>query len=390
MKPNKPINFGPKQLWIEIFAEGPIAHPTGDIEVEQEFRSGLLKNFRFLRKAYNYYPPFTAEHPEIVGELIGEPTVDGAVYGLISQLRTTEEGGVQAKVKLNELGKRLAETGALTYVSPSFYTDWRDPHTGNMLGPVLREVSAVTVPHQKNLKTDLATSYRLAEADQQLNQLGFTAPESVNMKRKATQKNFEESTEEPVVEETDLAEGEASEEPAETAMAEITPELEAMIAELVAQAVSAALAGEVAEVAPEDVSMSERVEALEGQLRTERNLNAVREQHPGLDKVTTQDLAAVRMHDEARYQRLSKSLVVNMSEAPKPKGNVGANPAKGASQDRIVSLAEEAAKAGVKRGKSLVKFYRSKGVDNEAINASLENEDTRNRISNAYEAHGNK
>lgn len=369
---NNPINFGPKQVWIEVFAPGPTDHAQGGIVVNDDFRNGLIKAFRFLKKAYNYYPPFTAEHPEIVGELIGEPSVDGAVYGLISQIRITESGGVEVKVKLNDLGKRLADTGAITYVSPSFYKTWQDPHTGTMLGPVLREVSAVAVPHQKNLKTDLTVAYRLSESED-LNSYGFAEEPMEN--------------ENENVEETDLAEGETSEEPKETAMAELSPELEAKIVELVAQAVAAALAGDVEDIA-EDVSMSERVEALEGQLRTERNLNAVREEHPGVDKQTAQDLAAVRMHDEGRYKRLSKALV-NLSE-PTPKGSVGSTPAapKGLSADKIVSFAEEAAKGGVKRGKQFVGFMRSKGLENEAINAALEDDKTRARIANVYKVHG--
>jgi len=191
--------------------------------------------------------------------------------------------------------------------------------------------------------------------------------------------------EEKTVEETDLEEGQTEEEPTEAA--EMSPELEAKIIELVTQAVAAAMAGDVEE-SVEDVSMSERVEALEGQLRTERNLNAVREEHPGLSKATAQDLAAVRMHDEARYKRLSKLVSVDMSET-KPQGNAGKAPAQSSfTADQVVSLAEEAAKSGIKRGRPFVKFMRSRGVANDAINASLEDPATRSRVADAYSVHG--
>ena len=377
-----------KHIWIEIFGQGDTEHAAGGFTVNETFFASMRKAFEKLKRKYRYFPPATAEHPEILGELIGEPNVAGVVYGLVTALRQTEAGGIEAGIRLNKLGEKLYNLGALTYVSPSFYHQWRDPHTSDILENVLREVSFVTVPHQKNLKTELAPAYRLAEAIS-LNEAGFLALEEGS--------NVEEET----IEETTTDAGEGVDN------AELDPALmeamRAMIAEMIAEAMGGDTAAPVEdEPAPEGgeapseevVSMKERLYAMERQLATEKATAATAKEMPGANETMIADLVAVRLADEARYKRIAKAVRTAKAEAtklsePAPAGFVGASVPVSLSATVIsqaVSLAEEAAVAGIPRGTKLCDFMESRGMSQRDVYNALGNKTVQKRIKAAYSA----
>lgn len=360
-----------RRVWRTIFEPGGVQHPTASFVVDDEFCTGLIASFNKLRKSYGYHPPIAAQHPDLVNELIGEQVdVDGIVYGLIGRLRRTESGGVEAQLRLNELGCRLEKMGALPYLSPSIYTAWVDPHTGETLAPCLREVSFVDVPHLKNLKNDLGVVYRLAD-EQDADFVGVvTQTEGLEMDK------MEELLESLIerfgaLEELLAAKAESAEvvEMEDETTEEVVVEMEDI--------------EEDAEV----VSMKERLIVLESQLKLQQAVNDVRSEHAHLDSEMVNDLAAVKMSDESRYQRLSSN--ISLSETPTA-GTVGVSGNTSRPVGAIVSLAEDAINNGISRGRPLIKHLRAKGMADADINHALSDSDTSKRIADLYAARGAK
>ncbi len=386
-----------KHVWLEIFGIGDTEHEAGGFTVDQSFFDRMFSAFNFLKNKYRYFPPCTAEHPEILGELLGEPTVAGVVYGLISSIRQTEAGGIEAGVRLNKLGQKLYDLGALTYVSPSFYHQWRDPHTSTILENVLREVSFVTVPHQKNLNMDLKRAYKLAEAVS-LNEAGYSADS-----KEDDMTPEEQAAADALVEEQAAAAALADGEPTHNAeidmgalaetVATLTEQV-AMLAELVAAAgmggTEPPALAEGDEGAEEIVAMNERLSVMETALNRANALAAIREDMPNAPADLAEDLVAVRLNDAARYSRLVASLrkaaPVALSATPAPAGRVGGG-ASPSVLNKVVSLAEQAASKGIARGTSMLDYMTANGMPEQDVYNALSNKDVATRINAAYKAH---
>lgn len=388
-----------KHVWLEIFGIGDTEHDAGGFTVDQSFFDRMFSAFNFLKNKYRYFPPCTAEHPEILGELVGDPTVAGVVYGLISSIRQTEAGGIEAGVRLNKLGQKLYDLGALTYVSPSFYHQWRDPHTSTILENVLREVSFVTVPHQKNLKMDLKRAYKLAEAVS-LNEAGFSAVTNEDdMPTPEEQAAADALAAEEAAAAAALAEGDEPTHNAEIdmgALAETVATLTeqvAMLAELVA---AAGMGGEEPPALAEGdepaeiVAMNERLSVMENALNRANALAAIREDMPNAPAELAEDLVAVRLNDTARYGRLVASLrkaaPVALSATPAPAGRVG-NGASPSVLNKVVSLAEQAASKGIARGTSMLDYMTANGMPEQDVYNALSDKTVATRINAAYKAH---
>ena len=339
-----------RRKWRQIFAWGPTAHPSGDFEVTPEWYRNLLRAFKVLRDTHKYLPPVTAMHPEIYQELTGISELRGANYGVIAGLRATESG-IEAGFVLNELGCKIDDLGGIGYLSPSFYAAWIDPHTGEKLGPVLREVSLVDVPHQKNISADVGQIYGLSDAVS-LAESGFN-----NTIKEISMMDSEETvTEEP----TDAAEPTLSD-----VMAKIDSKFEELKAMLLSSEESP---GE--EEVPTD--MSEQI----AQLKTQLAQQTVR---ADLGEAATDELvktlAPVSMSDARGY----KALVAQIKSKPAsartqaPVGSTGTTTSApvSLSESRVVSLAEKAALAGVPRGLPLVKYMEANGVSRDGIVTAL-------------------
>jgi len=363
---------------LQIFGAGTILHHTGSVQVDADFVEGLRSSLEALRSRYGYYPPLTAEHPAMLGDLIGEPDVDGVQYGLVTSVEAEVDGSVSVVVRLNKLGGWLFDMGALTYFSPSIYREWTDPHSGEVFGPVLREVSAVGVPHNKNISSSrIASVYDMSESTS-LNPIGFRAqPIDQEVDMEETLAKILALLEQLVSEEKSEAE-EMPEEEAAPAMADGEEEEAAPMSDE---------AEEMEEA--EKVAMSERVRMLELKLRKAETIALVRADLPHVDETTVEDLAVVRMSDEARYSRLvsmipgTQTQTIGTASAPR-------SSSVSMSDSRVVSYAEEAASAGIPRGASLIRFLQAKGMSGEAIEAAFQDAGVKARISNVYKARGLK
>jgi hypothetical protein len=91
-------------------------------------------------------------------------------------------------------------------------------------------------------------------------------------------------------------------------------------------------------------------------------------------------LAPMHLGDLASYKVVAAGIKSKPATAQQPAGNVGAqSAATSLSEKNVVTLIEQAASAGIKRGLPLVKFMRSKGVENAALSLS-EHADSVTRI----------
>lgn len=126
--------------WATIFQIGQSAdHPNGSFEVTEEFARGLLSSFQYLKQKHDYRPPLLRDHRD-----------DGTILGEIVDMRLVGDR-VQIKPDWVPSAQDLVDEGRIDRLSPSFFESWTDPETGETLSPVLREVSAVSIPHLKSL-----------------------------------------------------------------------------------------------------------------------------------------------------------------------------------------------------------------------------------------------
>lgn len=346
-----------RNKWRMIFAWGTTEHPTGGFTVDADFYRGLLYAFRRLRDEHKYLPPITAMHPEIMAELSGEAELRGANYGVIAGLKSDEDG-IWAGFALNELGQRLDALGALQYLSPSFYKAWSDPHTGEVLGPVLREVSFVDVPHQKNISAEIGQIYGLSDMVS-LAEAGFH--HTITSEKMMEEEIMEGAS----VESTDV----------------LTKEhFDARMDELIALLAPADnMDAEAGEEEPAD--LADQLKAIRAELATERASNKVRADLGALatDELV-KSLAPMSLSDATGY----KAVVAGLRKggpSQAPVGNVGAKPSTNLSESKFVSLCEQAARGGVSRGLPLVKYLRAHGVDTDT--ALAEHSDAIKRIYSA-------
>lgn len=345
--------------WRQIFADGPTAHPAGDFIVDAQFKRHVIESFEYMRDEYGYYPPIAVEH-EIEVEF---PDVDGAVelkgtvLGIVAEL-ADRNGGLWCRPRYTQLAQKLRDAGALLYVSPSFYPEYTDPHTGRVLRNLLREVTHCSVPHQKNLETPVREVYALSEA-------GFTSPTNHGgtvMGDKKPTSNMEEEVE-------NMEEAEAP----EWALALID-----MVSELKKAVVEMAKPSESADDEKDEVAMSEKLEALRYELAEARAEADIRRHIPDAGDELVKDLAAIKLSDEERYARMLDLVQERQSETA-PLGTTGATGSRPATnlsgrKAEVSAIFNSAAKEGVKRGPDFVRFVRARGVSHDELDAELINQ----------------
>lgn len=141
------------KAWIDIFKRGAEVHRGGRrVELTEDFLDAILRNFNRL----------TNEGAEIV--VLREHDRDGYVYGMVESLRL-HEGYMQAQISFMREQDRVAfKAGMVRGFSPGFALNLEHPHTGEMMGPTLLEVSFTSMPYQQNLRPprDTTPGVRLA------------------------------------------------------------------------------------------------------------------------------------------------------------------------------------------------------------------------------------
>lgn len=214
-------------IWVDIFKLGAEVHRNGRVvEITEAFARDLVRNFNALTK----------EGAEVV--VLREHEREGYVYGKVHAIRMWEDH-MQVQMEFYAEEDRMAfNAGMLRRFSPAFALNFEHPHTGELIGPVLLEVSYTAMPYQHNLRPPQVTNpgVRLA-----LNYSGeiLTPQEEDTMTDETTE--AEES-----VEETEAAEA---------------PSVEADVEAL--QAENEALRSQLEERDGENEELSRRITALE-------------------------------------------------------------------------------------------------------------------------------
>jgi len=132
----------PSVVWIDAYKMGSkVYHSSGNIEITLEFAASITRNFRVL-KSRGYSVTFLREHGR----------VDSFVYGDVVDTRVQEGWLSLAVVMTRDEERKAYNEGILREFSPGFSMDWQDPHTGEMMGPTLLEVSFTSMAHQRNLR----------------------------------------------------------------------------------------------------------------------------------------------------------------------------------------------------------------------------------------------
>ena len=285
-------------IWVDIFKLGAEVHRGGHVvEITEEFSNALLRNFSRL----------TGEGAEIV--VLREHEREGYVYGKVHALRMWEDH-MQAQMEFFAEDDRMAfNVGMLRRFSPGFALNFEHPHTGELIGPALLEVSYTAMPYQHNLRPPQVTNpgVRLA-----LNYSGeiLTTQEEDNM--------ADEQTEAEVsVEETEAAEA---------------PSVEADIEAL--QAENEALRAQLAERDGENEELSQRITALED-MNTRAELSAA-----GITEDVDRFVALKRLDPEMFEFAVRKAQVATVQE---PIGRPGTEQVDSKlSADAIIEMAANA------------------------------------------------
>ena len=132
----------PAFVWIDAYKMGSkVYHSGGDVEITPEFAESLTRNFRVL-KSRGYSVTFLREHGR----------VDSFVYGDVVDTRIQDGWLSLAVAMTRDEEKKAYNEGILREFSPGFSMNWQDPHTGEMMGPTLLEVSFTSMAHQRNLR----------------------------------------------------------------------------------------------------------------------------------------------------------------------------------------------------------------------------------------------
>lgn len=135
---------------IPAFPNGPQMHPGGDFVVDDDFLDALDEFLSDMR-VDGYYPPILMEHQ-----------ADGHSYGIVHDLVRKPDMNYFSVEFADGMAEKY-DKGYLSGWSPSFYEDFTAPHSGKTYKVALREHSAVSVPHMKNLPRS-SPHYALSES----------------------------------------------------------------------------------------------------------------------------------------------------------------------------------------------------------------------------------
>ena len=291
---------------VQIFAAGRVSHPVGDFVVDDEFCQLMLESFDLMAER-GYYPPVLQEHNS-----------DGCVLGIVKRL-FAKDGGLFADLELAAGVLEEVAQGKRRNVSPSFFDEFEDTHSGRTLSNFLREVSWVSVPHLKNLQPP-QQHYTMSENG--LIQRGIEMEEEKEL--------MEEGEEE--VDRMGLIEDRISK-----------------IEEWLAEQTMAE------EEVNEEIDMSSRVAQLERKLAEATAINQIKSVY-NLDDETTKDLAELALDKPELFKRQAKRLAESsINRRGREIGSIG-DAAVGS-----ISMGEarqRAAKAGCKPGSQTISWIQ--------------------------------
>lgn len=127
-----------RTAWRKLFSWGTTKHPKGDFTVDREFAEKLVESFKIMA-AQGYFPPALEEHE-----------AKGKAFGVYREVEIRADG-IWALLEGAKGVIQQMKDGFRPYISPSFYPKFTNPHTGEELENVVREISFVGVPHLKNV-----------------------------------------------------------------------------------------------------------------------------------------------------------------------------------------------------------------------------------------------
>lgn len=108
-----------KSSWIPFLpTPGVFKHPSyGEIEITKEGNQAFVQSVK--DGVYQEHIPLDAEH---------ETKLSGAV-GWITDMRMNDDSGADALIEWTDRGRTLVEAGQFKYVSPEWFDQWTDPAT---------------------------------------------------------------------------------------------------------------------------------------------------------------------------------------------------------------------------------------------------------------------
>lgn len=339
--------------WRMAFAWGVTRHPKGDFVVDREFALSMIGSFHYLADTYGYRPPVCAEHD-----------IDGAIYGLVEAIEVRDDG-IWVLPRYNAEGLALASTGRFLYVSPSFFPEYQDPHSGLVLKNVLREFTYCSKPHQKNLQVPTAELYGLSEEGFTSNEDGpDDEPDDDNQPAAQPPQPEEEPDMDPEELSAALAAANAEIESLREQLANANGELEAMRENMGEdEPPEMAELSELSELRSAVEAQAGQITNLTQQLNRANAERRVADEAPGADEAQRAALVGVLLNDEASYTALLPTFATPGPIETAELGSVnGGPPRKPVANGDTRALVVEAHDKGVARGLPLIKFFKARGL----------------------------
>jgi hypothetical protein len=147
--------------WIPFLpTPGKYQHPTyGEINITKDFNTALVASVR--NRIYQDNIPLDVEH---------ETKLSGAV-AWIKDMRVNDNGSADAYVEWTDRGRALLKGGQFKYVSPEWFSRWRDPASGKVHLNVVAGGAITTRPFfkEKVLRALVAseTGAQIIESDKE-------------------------------------------------------------------------------------------------------------------------------------------------------------------------------------------------------------------------------
>jgi len=130
--------------WIHVLPFGSYKHPKGLLRITESEAQKVVQNFKDDPRdlVLDY------EHQSLNTIANGQPA---PAAGWIKELELREDG-VWAKVEWTERAKEHIKNKEYKYVSPVYVPDYKDPKTGESVGPKLVSVALTNTPFLPDLK----------------------------------------------------------------------------------------------------------------------------------------------------------------------------------------------------------------------------------------------
>lgn len=345
-----------------------------DFVVDRQFYTDLREFFDdHLNKPKPYLPPFAFAHKPAVDGPADVALLQALTPGWVTELGEDQDG-IWGDVYFADGIVELYDKGLLSSISPSHYTNFRNPHTGKVYRRGLREVSAIGVRYLKDLPIQ-SGYYQFAEGGgwQAITQL-----EEASMTTQQTQTTGGTSaatheTSAPTLEQIKAVFGELIA-PVTQSVTQLAERVDKLPAQTTTTTQLSEQGGEV-----------DKIKALEGEIADLRKKAAIAEHRatlmarlPGADAALVTSLSETLIMAPAQAETQIKALeALHGVEAVKSRtqattttilaeqGRTGANTGKVA-----LSVAKrEAAAAGIKPGQPQLDWSRNKYGDNLDVNA---------------------